>query len=283
MGSEGKMEWHYESWRDNYTFPHCERSIEYIENLDRSPHTHVHYNIELLYIIEGNMRLNLYEGNQIFHSIYLSKNDVILINCNIIHNTVAVGRVRYYLAFIPPDSLMSPLHIELGKTCSCGYNDSDLWISQMLDRFSMFSGLDSTEVYNGVLCTSLANAIIAYLMPRLQGGMMPIRGSSLKSDILTYVYKNYRNPELSAEMIAKNFGYSRRYISSIFSDNIGSGVKSYITLLRINDAKNLLETTSASVESISYEVGFDCPRTFFRVFKAHTGTTPTAFRESSRK
>ena len=67
MGSEGKMEWHYESWRDNYTFPHCERSIEYIENLDRSPHTHVHYNIELLYIIEGNMRLNLYEGNQIFH------------------------------------------------------------------------------------------------------------------------------------------------------------------------------------------------------------------------
>ena len=66
-------------------------------------------------------------------------------------------------------------------------------------------------------------------------------------------------------------------------ESIGNSVKRYIDSLRVNDAKTLLLTTSASVESIAYEVGYDCPRTFFRVFKAHTGTTPTAFRESSRK
>ena len=101
--------------------------------------------------------------------------------------------------------------------------------------------------------------------------------------MLTYVYKNYRNPELTADSISRVFGYSKRTLSDIFSESIGNSVKRYIDSLRVNDAKTLLLTTSASVESIAYEVGYDCPRTFFRVFKAHTGTTPTAFRESSRK
>ena len=101
--------------------------------------------------------------------------------------------------------------------------------------------------------------------------------------MLTYVYKNYRNPDLTADSISRAFGYSKRTLTDIFSESVGNSVKRYIDSLRVNDAKTLLLTTSASVESIAYEVGYDCPRTFFRVFKAHTGTTPTAFRESSRK
>ena len=275
------MEWKYESWRDTYDFPYCEKSIEWLEKKDKDGpgNIHLHHNIELIYIIEGSMRLQLYEDDRMIHGVRLVKNDVIMINCNILHTTVTLDRVRYYLALIPPNTLTTPLHIGVGKTFPKPYNDEDQRILQMLDDFSRFSKSNS-ERYKSVICTSIANTVTAYLLPRLGNEMIELHGGSMKSDIIAYVYKNYRNPELSAESLAKNFGYSKRYLSSLFSEKVGMGIRSYITALRLSDAKNLLETTPMSIESIAYTVGFESERTFFRVFRDATGKTPGEYRHN---
>lgn len=155
--------------------------------------------------------------------------------------------------------------------------------ARFFDNMAMFSRGEGGPAEKDALLTSLANSVMAILLPRMSEGLAELRGSTVRTDMLTYVYKNYRNPDLTADSISRAFGYSKRTLTDIFSESIGNSVKRYIDSLRVNDAKTLLLTTSASVESIAYEVGYDCPRTFFRVFKAHTGTTPTAFRESSRK
>ena len=175
---------------------------------------------------------------------------------------------------------MNPLGIKVGKTCSMPYNDSDRLLLPIIDSFAKFSHWSSNEPNKNVICTSLANTLIGLLLPRL-GELINVRGGSMKADILTYIYQNYRNPELSAETLAKNFGYSKRYLSQIFYSSTGMGLRAYLTNLRINDAKTLLETTSQPVESIAYTVGFESVRTFFRAFGDSTGMTPGKWRELS--
>lgn len=272
------MQWVYESFRDSYIFPHCERSVS-TRFHERPIGIHLHHNIELLYIIEGSLELDLYDTDRHTRAITLRKDDVILINCNILHETHTNDHVDYILGLIPPNCLTPPLHIDVGKTYEKAYHDEEGLILPMLKNLDTFSSPDYTDAFQSVICTSIANTVMGILLPRMRDYAICLRGGALKSDILTYVYKNYRNPELSADNIAQNFGYSTRYLSSIFKDNVGTGLKGYITMLRINDAKDLLSRTSQSVESIAYTVGFESSRSFFRVFHSETGITPGEWRE----
>ena len=52
--------------------------------------------------------------------------------------------------------------------------------------------------------------------------------------MLTYVYKNYRNPDLTADSISRAFGYSKRTLTDIFSESVGNSVKRYIDSLGID-------------------------------------------------
>ena len=277
------MEWEYEEWRDKIVIPYCEFDSDDGGKKHFIRRSHLHHNIELLYVIDGGLELDLLSVDGEETRMILRENDVIAVNCNIIHATSPRNSVAYYVAFIPPKCLMMPLHIDIGKTYMKPYHDENGLLRPMLDNMAMFSRGTGGVAEKDVLLTSLANSVMAILLPRMSEGLAELRGSTVRMDMLTYVYKNYRNPDLTAESISRAFGYSKRMLSDIFGESVGKGVKRYIDSLRVNDAKTLLLTTRSSVESISYEVGFDCPRTFFRVFKSHTGMTPSDFRESARQ
>jgi len=52
--------------------------------------------------------------------------------------------------------------------------------------------------------------------------------------------------------------------------------------LRIEDAKRRLERTEASVDEISWRVGYEEPAFFRRLFKRVTGLAPGAYRQRFR-
>ena len=277
------MEWFYEEWRDRISIPMCDFNNRPVDEKNFKVDPHLHHNIELLYVSGGWLEFTLMGVGGEEDRIVMSGRDAIVINCNIIHATRVKRDSEYFVAFIPPKCLAMPLHIDIGKTYMKPYHDEEELLRPLLLDMATFSREDSGAAEKDVLLTSLANSVMAILLPRMSEGLVELRGSTVRTDMLTYVYKNYRNPELTADTISKAFGYSKRTLSDIFGESVGKGVKRYIDSLRVNDAKTLLLTTGMSVESISYEVGFDCPRTFFRVFKSHTGMTPPAFRESARQ
>ncbi len=280
------MDWIYEVHRDQYIIPHCERSLEPRKNPDFKPpsmcNVHLHHNIELLYVIEGIMRLELMDVEKTKCVIILKKNNCILINCNIIHHTTMLGRVEYYCTFIPPQTLAAPLCLEIGKTYKKPYYDYDQTIAILLENMYKHSLKYKGDAVESTLITSLSNSIMSIILPKMKNDTFEMRASAIKSDILTYVYKNFRNSELSPEAIAKNFGYSQKYLQNIFNKNVGMGIHSYINQLRINEAKSMLQNTTQSIESISYSVGFESVRSFFRVFKQKTGMTPGEWRRLNR-
>lgn len=80
-------------------------------------------------------------------------------------------------------------------------------------------------------------------------------------------------------MLAEMSGLSQNFFCKIFKQIIGSSPLEYITETRIRLAKNLLTTSTLSIEEISARSGFDDVTYFYRIFKRHTNMTPNAFRQ----
>jgi transcriptional regulator GlxA family with amidase domain len=57
----------------------------------------------------------------------------------------------------------------------------------------------------------------------------------------------------------------------------------YVQSLRIEEAKQLLETEDMNVEDVGRAVGYEDPTSFRRLFKRKAGLTPTAYRRKFAK
>jgi transcriptional regulator GlxA family with amidase domain len=71
--------------------------------------------------------------------------------------------------------------------------------------------------------------------------------------------------------------FKRRFVAAT-----GLTPIAYVQRLRIEDAKRRLERTDASVDEISWRVGYEDPAFFRRLFKRTTGLTPGAYRRRFR-
>ena len=83
--------------------------------------------------------------------------------------------------------------------------------------------------------------------------------------------------EISLESISSRVNISPRYFSRLFKDETGTNFIDFLTTLRIDHAKELMQKTEKSVKEICYEVGYGDPNYFSRLFKKQTGSSPTEF------
>lgn len=60
----------------------------------------------------------------------------------------------------------------------------------------------------------------------------------------------------------------------------GQGAQQHIHEKLIDKAKEYLSTTKLSVAEIAYQLGFDYPQSFNRLFKKKTDISPLEFRRS---
>ncbi len=96
---------------------------------------------------------------------------------------------------------------------------------------------------------------------------------------LLTVDKVYQDASYGRTELAQELFSSEAQISRILNLNYQKSLPQLFNEYRLNEAKNLLKQTSASVETIARETGFGSLTTFNRVFKKETGLTPTKFRK----
>lgn len=104
----------------------------------------------------------------------------------------------------------------------------------------------------------------------------------LVASIVEYIHDNYEH-DLFLENIAERMGCSAKYLSRVFKEHTGLNLAGYISLFRINKAKELLEQTDWNVQEIAGKVGIYSRTTFIRLFKKYEGITPNAYRDLKRK
>lgn len=87
---------------------------------------------------------------------------------------------------------------------------------------------------------------------------------------------NYRK---SVESFADELGISVNYLHKVCKERTNRPPKELIIDFFINESKHLLQDINKPVSQISYELNFEDPAYFTRIFKKKTGMTPKAFRE----
>lgn len=98
------------------------------------------------------------------------------------------------------------------------------------------------------------------------------------NNTIRFIYENY-NKELSLKTLASNSYCNSSYLSHIFKEKMDISVTDYINRVRIDAAKQLLDTTSKSVTEVCMLVGYNDSGYFSRVFKQYTGVCPSSYRE----
>ena len=81
-------------------------------------------------------------------------------------------------------------------------------------------------------------------------------------------------------MLAERLNISPGYLGSVLRALTGKNTQQHIHDQLIERAKEKLSATGLSVSEIAYELGFDYPQSFSKLFKTKTSLSPLKFRQS---
>lgn len=101
--------------------------------------------------------------------------------------------------------------------------------------------------------------------------------SDLIQTAVAYIQQHFRE-DLKLQDVADHVFLNASYFSSLFKQATGSGFKEYLTDIRIEEARQMLVNSNASIVEVALSCGFSSQSYFSKIFKARTGFSPKSFR-----
>ena len=96
--------------------------------------------------------------------------------------------------------------------------------------------------------------------------------------IYEYIVENIEEP-LNLSIISEEFFINKKYLSSLFKQEIGEGFVEFVTYVRIERAKMLLREPGIKVYEVATKLGFTDVEYFSKVFKRSVGVSPGQYRK----
>jgi AraC-like DNA-binding protein len=91
----------------------------------------------------------------------------------------------------------------------------------------------------------------------------------------------YRDNRLTLRGLCQQIKENPHYVSQVINQDLGTSFYDLVNVHRVENAKQLLVMApEKTVIDIALEVGFNSKSTFNAAFRHHTGSTPTAYRNS---
>ena len=244
---------------------------------------HRHADIELLFCIEGNLRMRI---NKTEYTLF--KGDLAFITPMTAHSLPTNTRTNKALGIIVGASLLkenfsqfstlsvaSPL-IKLSEDTEYSRKLSEL-------LFECAELCHSTDNTDQLLIKGNIYKICSYLLKLLNDG------KAIKKEIgnmtavaaietaLEIIYGNYAE-QITVKDAAIATGYGKSNFCKIFKHVTGYTFHALLNMHRCENACGLLTESTASISEIAQTVGFSEAKTFCRVFKSIFGITPGEYR-----
>ena len=93
----------------------------------------------------------------------------------------------------------------------------------------------------------------------------------------SWLADNYERPDIVSELVRRS-GLPKRTFDRRFKAATGYAPLGYVQALRIEEAKQILETTATRVDAVAREVGYEDLASFRRLFRRLAGMTPGDYR-----
>ncbi len=98
---------------------------------------------------------------------------------------------------------------------------------------------------------------------------------------ITFIEQNFQR-NLTLVDVANSVNLSPYYFCHIFKKYTGDTFSEFLLKIRINKAKELLTDQTNSIKTVAYQVGFNNPNYFSKVFHNVTGIKPTEYRNHTK-
>ncbi|KEO72712.1 helix-turn-helix domain-containing protein [Anditalea andensis] len=104
--------------------------------------------------------------------------------------------------------------------------------------------------------------------------------AKFEEQLENYFKDSYPEKLVTVEQIAADLCITPSYLSDMLRQYTGLNTQQHIHQKVIEKAKEILSTTHLSVTEIAYQLGFEYPQSFSKLFKKNTQQTPLEFRQS---
>lgn len=102
--------------------------------------------------------------------------------------------------------------------------------------------------------------------------------NTVEKEIISYVQQNFKE-KISLKEFGEQFHLSEKYISRYFKEHFHITLSQYITHLRLEYAKQLLQDTDTPVTEIAMQSGYQNVSYFIRSFKKAYGVSPLKYKK----
>lgn len=230
---------------------------------------HVHHHIEIVICTEGKVGVSCREKEAV-----LLPGDMMIAFSHDIHAYHNAGEGRGVMIIVRPDMLGSlAARLDGKRRGNFLFGRGEALAGYALAMLEEYRTDASADVLLGWLYLILGTAL-KHLPPAEQ---QPAGRSETFTRVLDYVSEHYTEP-LSLKKLARHFGLDSCTLSRLFAAKISCGYLDYIHELRVEHAKNLLRSTDLPVGDICGRCGFSDQRSFYRVFREFTKTSPRQYR-----
>lgn len=103
--------------------------------------------------------------------------------------------------------------------------------------------------------------------------------NTVEKEMISYIQQNYTGKILLREF-GEQFHLSEKYISRYFKEHFHITLSQYVTYLRLEHAKQMLQETDISVTEVAMQSGYQNISYFIRSFKKTYGVSPLKYRKS---
>jgi AraC-like DNA-binding protein len=145
---------------------------------------------------------------------------------------------------------------------------------------------ENIDVYSQYIIVSTIELLLNYCS-RFYGRQMITRSQTNKTIIaqieiiLAAYFSNTKIKDIglpSVKFLADSVHLSPSYLSDLLRKETGKNAQEHIHSYLIDEAKNLLLNSEKNVSEIAYDLGFEYPQYFNKLFKKKTGKTPLEYR-----
>jgi len=250
----------------------------------RSITSHAHP--ELCIVTKGSVRI-LNDGDPL----RVKSREVLLVAPRMHHQTVALGRAAETLWLAAsPNHMGGHLArfdsegraVVLGALDFLDFPPANRILNQLVEEL--------TERKRGwpCFCKGLLNMLFAYALRQLGTDGRPLPPDEDWSDAQVvafnardFIQRNYADAVTLAQ-VAHHVALSPNYLASLFKKQFGRTIIDFLTEVRIEAAKQLLEQSDTKIALIAEKVGYNSPYYFSRAFKKVVRCSPKAFRERGK-
>ena len=102
--------------------------------------------------------------------------------------------------------------------------------------------------------------------------------NTVEKEMISYIQQNFKE-KISLKEFGELFHLSEKYISRYFKEHFHITLSQYITHLRLEYAKQLLQDTDTPVTEIAMQSGYQNVSYFIRSFKKTYGVSPLKYRK----